>query len=415
MPVGVRQLTVLGEFKPFGLIAEALDGKPPDNSTDNYDYLLFDPEIARQREENLDNDSLVSALSDRRDLELFIRGNRIIWSMGSRVFKRFTLPSPVVMACWCRMGDISEALLCVLQIDSLTIYNVSGEVVSIPLPCSVVSIWSLPFGLLLQRVAEDNSVTHGPFSYSSPSLGSCDIIRNRRESRHSPQHNISFLTAYDHLIKGESISMSSHLILKDLLEEPQSSYIEERGKLNIMRDFDERTIWTSDVVPLLASYNKVKMQHSVWVAEVINSSLEVENASLFATVPVSVLPKRFCFRRIWQGKGAHSATSKVFLATDDDAAPLICFLLLEQKKLLSLRLQTVEINNEILYDVKPDMSWTIPSIAAAPVIVTRPGVKVGGLPYTDIIVLAPENILVLYFLHLANMQLLFLGPVLKFC
>lgn len=63
---------------------------------------------------------------------------------------------------------------------------------------------------------------------------------------------------------------------------------------------------------------------------------------------------------------------QVFLATDDDSAPIICFLFLEQKKLLSLRLQTVEINNEILYDVKPDMSWSIPAISAAPVIVTRP-------------------------------------------
>ena len=76
MPVGVRQLAVLGEFKPFGLIAEALDGKPPDNSTDNYDYFLFDPEIARQRDEDLDNDALASSLSDRCDHELFIRGNR---------------------------------------------------------------------------------------------------------------------------------------------------------------------------------------------------------------------------------------------------------------------------------------------------------------------------------------------------
>ncbi|KAA3482027.1 anaphase-promoting complex subunit 1 isoform X1 [Gossypium australe] len=396
MPVGVRQLSVLGEFKPFGLIAEALDGKPSDTSTDDYDYFLFDPEIARQREDSSDNGASASALSDRRDHELFIRGNRIIWSIGARVFKRFTLPSPVIKACWCRMGDNPEALLCVLQLDSLTIYNTSGEVVSIPLPGSITSIWSLPFGLLLQQGAEGNLLKHGPFPYSSPSLGSRDIIRNRRETGHSPHHNFSFLSAYDQLIKGESSLMSSHLILKDLLEEPQSIYIEERGKLNIMRDFDERTIWTSDLIPLMASYNKVKMQHSVWVAEVINSSLEVENSSLSATVPTGVLLKRFSFRRIWQGKGAHTAASKVFLATDDDSAPIICFLFLEQKKLLSLRLQTVEINNEILYDVKPDMSWSIPAIAAAPVIVTRPSVKVGLLPYTDIIVLAPESILILY-------------------
>lgn len=28
---------------------------------------------------------------------------------------------------WCRLGDMAEALLCVLQIGSLTIYNISGE------------------------------------------------------------------------------------------------------------------------------------------------------------------------------------------------------------------------------------------------------------------------------------------------
>ncbi|XP_022764248.1 anaphase-promoting complex subunit 1-like [Durio zibethinus] len=126
MPVGVRQLTVLGEFKPLGLIAEALDGQPPDNLPDNCDYFLFDPEVTRQRDENLDNDVSASALSDRRDHELFIRGNRIIWSIRSRVFKRFILPSAVIMACRCHMGGVPEALLCVLQIDSLTIYSTSG-------------------------------------------------------------------------------------------------------------------------------------------------------------------------------------------------------------------------------------------------------------------------------------------------
>lgn len=38
-------------------------------------------------------------------------------------------------------------------------------------------------------------------------------------------------------------------------------YIEERGKLNIMRDFDERTIWTSDQIPLMASYNKGSFEY----------------------------------------------------------------------------------------------------------------------------------------------------------
>lgn len=54
-----------------------------------------------------------------------------------------------------------------------------------------------------------------------------------------------------------------------------------------------------------------KMQHSVWVAEVVNSNLEVKNSQLVGVVPAEVLPKQFSFRRIWQGKGAHAAASKV--------------------------------------------------------------------------------------------------------
>lgn len=62
----------------------------------------------------------------------------------------------------------------------------------------------------------------------------------------------------------------------------------------------------------------------------------------------------------------------MFLATDDDGVPIICFLLQDQKVLLSIRLQTDESNNDILLDIKPHMSWNIPAIAAASVTVTRP-------------------------------------------
>ena len=60
------------------------------------------------------------------------------------------------------------------------------------------------------------------------------------------------------------------------------------------------------------------------------------------------------------------------MATDDDTAPVVCFFHQEQRKLLSVSLQIVEINNEIVFDVKPDMSWNISAIAASPVMVTRP-------------------------------------------
>ncbi len=53
------------------------------------------------------------------------------------------------------------------------------------------------------------------------------------------------------------------------------------------------------------------MQHSVWVAEAVNSNLEVANGSLADVVPAGVLTKQFSFRRIWQGKGAPTAACKV--------------------------------------------------------------------------------------------------------
>lgn len=72
MPPGVRELKVLGEFKPFGLIAEALDGKPLDEVADKYDYFLFDPRTIRE-----DPDSYPDAsTSGHCEYELFIRGNR---------------------------------------------------------------------------------------------------------------------------------------------------------------------------------------------------------------------------------------------------------------------------------------------------------------------------------------------------
>ncbi|MED6170432.1 hypothetical protein PIB30_030856 [Stylosanthes scabra] len=258
--IGVRRLTVLGEFKPFGLIAEALDGKVADDAaSDKYEYFLFDPEITRGTDVEDSCDEVSSALTNCGDNELFIRGNRIIWSTGARVFKRFTLGSPIVKAdsrvvlhcialdtygvgflvCWCRLGHTAEALLCILQIDCLTIYNTSGEVVSPPLSRAVSSIWPLPFGLLLQQEVEGNIPSRAPFSSTSPLLGARDMF-----------------SAPSNMQKGEGTAACSHLILMDPLDEQEPIFVEDRGKSNIMKEYDEKTIWTSDRVPLMASYNK---------------------------------------------------------------------------------------------------------------------------------------------------------------
>ncbi|KAF6170410.1 hypothetical protein GIB67_014340 [Kingdonia uniflora] len=394
MSRGVRHLTILGEFKPFGLIAESLDGNPIETITNEYNYSLFSPEITREALDTFEEyDTSASASCNRSDHELFVRGNRIIWSSGSRVLKRFTLPSPVIKACWCRLGARSEAQLFVLQADTLTMYKTSGETVSILVPDTITSIWPLPIGLLLQKATDKIHPSHIPASNTF--FDARDLSRQKRELGYSPQLRFGSLGSSDSPGKGNVTKLSSHLILKDPLEGLQVIYVEERGQLSPMKDYDEVTIWTSDLLPLMVSYNKGKMQHSVWLIENANFNLDDASASLSQVVPAGNLSK-YTFRRIWHKKGAKSAASKVFLATDADGMPLICFLLQEQKGLLSLRLHTIETNDEALCDIKPDINWSVPGIDAAPITVTRPRVKVGLLPFMDIIVLASENKLYLY-------------------
>lgn len=84
MSFGARELTILGDFKPFGLIAEALDGKPSDSCMDDYHYFLFNPEVTKQRDEASELDFPLP--SDRSDHELFIRGNRYIYPLRAFIF-----------------------------------------------------------------------------------------------------------------------------------------------------------------------------------------------------------------------------------------------------------------------------------------------------------------------------------------
>uniref|UniRef100_A0A0A9DXX7 Meiotic checkpoint regulator cut4, putative n=1 Tax=Arundo donax TaxID=35708 RepID=A0A0A9DXX7_ARUDO len=388
--IGSRRLTVLREFRPHGLAVEEADGEgaPGTRPPQDYDYFLFDPALAASPAPDPGDESSPSGADG--DHELFIRGNQIIWSNGSRVHKRYVSPYTVIMACWCRMNAICDALLCVLQVDTLSIYNVTGEVVSIPLPYAVSSIWPLPFGLLLQKSSDGGRMVQS----SSSVLNARDLTRPNKE--YGLNYNVSCqVSTLETDSKSDGAKISSHLILKYPLEEPQATYFEGKDGLTMMKDFDEKTIWTSDMIPLMVSYHKGKFQHSVWQIDGA-SYQEAMNENTMLPVSCDISSHKCAFRKIWQGKCSQSAASKVFLATDIDGMPIICFLLHEQKILLAVRIQVDETTEEAFGDIKPHMSWNIPAFAAAPVVVTRPRVRVGGLPFTDILVLSSDNDLLLY-------------------
>lgn len=55
-----------------------------------------------------------------------------------------------------------------------------------------------------------------------------------------------------------------------------------------------------------------KMQHSVWLVEIINSNFDTASSSKTAdALAAGVLSKDFLLRKIWQGKCPQSAASKV--------------------------------------------------------------------------------------------------------
>lgn len=113
-----------------------------------------------------------------------------------------------------------------------------------------------------------------------------------------------------------------------------------------MKDYEEKTIWTSETLPLMVSYHNGlpvtlflspfvlniflvlyellfptagKMQHSVWFVEIAAKCEAVNASPVSDKIPHEIHRRQISFRRIWQGKCSLSAASKVvsFLGYDE--------------------------------------------------------------------------------------------------
>lgn len=85
---GTRELTIIREFNPYGLSAEALDGCKP--SDDDHHYYLFDPQATKQIDDAEELEEASALTNDGSDHELFIRGNR--WIFNFLIFILFWNP-----------------------------------------------------------------------------------------------------------------------------------------------------------------------------------------------------------------------------------------------------------------------------------------------------------------------------------
>ncbi|CAJ0931698.1 unnamed protein product [Ranitomeya imitator] len=116
------------------------------------------------------------------DEELYVAGNMVIWSKGSKihasaVYKAFTVDSPVVQALWCdftvignkseneECEDKVEKCICILQRSCINVHNTEGKDYIAPLPFQVANIWPTKYGLLFERNGYSHEISQSPPRY----------------------------------------------------------------------------------------------------------------------------------------------------------------------------------------------------------------------------------------------------------
>ncbi|XP_062826821.1 anaphase-promoting complex subunit 1 isoform X4 [Anolis carolinensis] len=122
------------------------------------------------------------------DEELYVAGNMVIWSRGSKsqasaVYKAFTVDSPVLQALWCdftipqdksdKIEDskqIVEKCICMLQSSCINIHSIEGKDFTASLPFQVANVWSTKYGLLFERSSSSHEVPLSPNREPLPTM-----------------------------------------------------------------------------------------------------------------------------------------------------------------------------------------------------------------------------------------------------
>ncbi|MXQ90209.1 hypothetical protein E5288_WYG017338 [Bos mutus] len=121
------------------------------------------------------------------DEELYMAGNMVIWSKGSKsqalaVYKAFTVDSPVQQALWCDFiisqdksdkdysSDEVERCICILQSSCINMHSIEGKDYIASLPFQVANVWPTKYGLLFERSSSSCEVPPGPPREPLPTL-----------------------------------------------------------------------------------------------------------------------------------------------------------------------------------------------------------------------------------------------------
>ncbi|KAM4771923.1 anaphase-promoting complex subunit 1 [Rhinophrynus dorsalis] len=194
------------------------------------------------------------------DEELYLAGNMVIWSKGSKVqasavYKAFTVDSPVVQALWCDFTifnaksendndeDKVEKCVCVLQSSCINVHNTEGKDYIAPLPFQVANVWPTKYGLLFERYSCSHDTPLSPPREPLPTMF----------SMLHPLDEITPLVCRSGGIFGSS-------------------------RVQYVSDHTLRIVFTNSDPSIVMTYDTVQNMHTVWALRKVKS--EEQNAVL---------------------------------------------------------------------------------------------------------------------------------------
>ncbi|KAI1886381.1 hypothetical protein AGOR_G00213430 [Albula goreensis] len=190
--------------------------------------------------------------------ELYVAGNMVIWSRGSRsqascVYKAFTVDSPVQQALWCNFGvtqskkdekEVVEQTVCIVQSTCVNVHSMSGNEFICPLPFQVSTLWPTKFGLLFERRNPASDVPLSP----PDSAVSC-FLREPLPTIFSMLHPLDEIAPV--------ICRST-----GLFEDPRVQYV---------LDSALRIVFSSCTPSIIMTYDTVQCTHAVWELRKVTS------------------------------------------------------------------------------------------------------------------------------------------------
>ncbi|XP_019518434.1 PREDICTED: anaphase-promoting complex subunit 1 isoform X4 [Hipposideros armiger] len=194
------------------------------------------------------------------DEELYVAGNMVIWSKGSKsqalaVYKAFTVDSPVQQALWCDFivsqdksekaysSDEVEKCICILQSSCINIHSIEGKDYIASLPFQVANVWPTKYGLLFERSSSSHEVPPGPPREPLPTM-------------FSMLHPLDEITPL--VCKSGSLFGSS--------------------RVQYVVDHTMKIVFLSTEPSIVMTYDSVQSLHSVWVLRRVRA--EEENVVL---------------------------------------------------------------------------------------------------------------------------------------